>query len=273
VLGGWRFGVEAIGAGTTRTDGGWTAAAHGVAEFLWDGRTWGVGLGAGPSGGWIVDQPSVAAIHSRARAWWQVGSVNYAVSIEPTRFLGAWFTDASAGVTATRGPVCTSLWAVGRISSAYGSKAGGGAFVRVYPVPNVAVELGGGGYLPDPYQGLPRAGYVTAGIRLFAARRSTPRAATAPAWPALTPERRGDSVVVQFRMDGATAVAIAGDWNGWQPRALESLGGELWTGTLLLPLGTYHFNLLVDGKEWVVPSGVAIVTDSLGGMLGVLVVR
>ena len=44
-------------------------------------------------------------------------------------------------------------------------------------------------------------------------------------------------------------------------------------GTLLLPPGTYHFNLLVDGKEWVVPSGVAIVTDGLGRMVGVLVVR
>jgi hypothetical protein len=29
----------------------------------------------------------------------------------------------------------------------------------------------------------------------------------------------------------------------------------------------------VDGKEWVVPSGVAIVADGLGGMVGVLVVR
>ena len=167
----------------------------------------------------------------------------------------------------------TSLWVVGRISSTYGSKAGGGGLVQIFPVANVAVELGAGSYLPDPYQGLPRAGYVTAGIRVFAARRSAPPAATAPTWPALTPERRGDSVVVRFRMEGAAAVAIAGDWNGWQPRALESLGGELWTGTLLLPPGTYHFNLLVDGKEWVVPSGVAIVTDGVGGMVGLLVVR
>ena len=195
------------------------------------------------------------------------------MAIEPTRFLDAWFTDVSAGVVVKTGPLVSSLWALGRISAAYGSKAGGGASVQIFPVSNLAVELGAGGYLPDPYQGLPRAGYVTAGIRLFAAHRSAPPAATAPAWPALTPERRGDSVVVRFRMEGVTAVAIGGDWNGWQPRALQALGGELWMGTLLLPPGTYHFNLLVDGKEWVVPSGVAIVTDALGGMLGVLVVR
>jgi len=268
-----RFGGEAIGAGTTRTDGGWTAAAHGVAELLWDGRGWGIGLGAGPSGGWIAAEPSVAALHTRARGWWKVGSANYAVAIEPTRFLDAWFTDASAGLTATTGPVITSLWAVGRISSTYGSKAGGGAFVQIFPISNLAVELGAGSYLPDPYQGLPRAGYVTAGIRLFAAPRGAVSPATrSPAWPPLIPERRGDSVVVRFRMEGATSVVLGGDWNGWQPRALESLGG-LWTGALLLPPGTYHFNLLVDGKEWVVPSGVAIVTDRLGGMVGVLLVR
>ncbi len=273
VLGGLRFGVEAIGAGTARTDGGWTAAAHGVAELLWDGRTWGVGLGAGPSGGWIADNPSVAALHTRARAWWQVGSTTCAVAIEPTRFLDAWFTDVSAGVVVKTGPLVSSLWALGRISAAYGSKAGGGASVQIFPVSNLAVELGAGGYLPDPYQGLPRAGYVTAGIRLFATRRSAPPAVTAPTWPALTPERRGDSVVVRFHLEGATAVAIAGDWNSWQPGALESLGGELWTGMLLLPPGTYHFTLRVDGKEWVVPSGVAVVTDGLGGMVAVLVVR
>jgi AMP-activated protein kinase-like protein len=272
-LGGLRFAVEAIGAGTARTDGGWTAAAHGVAELLWDGRTWGVALGAGPSDGWIAGQPSVAALHTRARAWWQVGSLNYAVSVEPTHFLGAWFTDASAGVTATTGPVVSSLWAVGRMSRAYGSKAGGGAALQFFPVPHAAIELGAGSYLPDPYQGLPRAGYVTAGIRLFATRRSAPRPATAPTWPPLTPERRSDSVAVRFRMDDAKSVAIAGDWDGWQPRPLHPLGGALWEGALALPPGTYHFTLLVDDSEWVVPGGVAVVGDGAGGMVGVLTVR
>jgi hypothetical protein len=74
-------------------------------------------------------------------------------------------------------------------------------------------------------------------------------------------------------MEGAKAVAIAGDWNAWQPQTLSSLGEDLWEGALALPSGTYHFSLQVDGKEWVVPSGVAIITDSLGGMVGVLLVQ
>jgi hypothetical protein len=273
LLGPVQLGMEVLGAATTRTDSGRTAAAHGMAEILWAAQTWGLGFGAGPSGGWIANQSSVVALHTRARAWWQAGTANYAVSVEPTRFLGAWFTDASASLTMTKGPICASLWAMGRFSSVYGSKGAGGALVQIFPATSVAVELGGGSYLPDPYQGLPRAGYVTAGIRLFAGRRAATAAAKLRTSPALLPERHRNSVVVRFRMDGARAVAIAGDWNDWQPRALQSSGGGIWEGTLTLPSGSYQFNLLLDGTEWVVPSGVPIVTDDMGGMVGVLVVE
>ncbi len=271
-LGGLRLGLQGTAAGTARTDGDWTAATHGVAEVLWAGRTWGVGIGAGPSAGWIANTSSVAALHTRARAWWQAGTLSYNVSLEPTRFLGAWFTDATASVTANRRAVVTSLWATARISSTYGSKSAGGVLVRVFPVSRLALELGAGSYLADPYQGLPRGGYLTAGVRLFTARRSLPAVAAQPAWPPLVPARRGDSVVVRFHMEGASAVAIAGDWDGWQVRPLSSLGGDIWEGALALRTGTYRFNLVVDGKEWVVPGGVAVSTTSDGGMQGVLVV-
>src|SRR2546422_209369 len=66
-----RLGAEGIGAGTRRTDGGWTAAVHGIGELLWWTGTWGVGAGAGPSSGWIKDAPSGGAFHARARAWWR----------------------------------------------------------------------------------------------------------------------------------------------------------------------------------------------------------
>lgn len=273
IWGGLRFAGQGTWAGTTRSDGGWTAAAHGVAEVLWDGQTWGIGFGAGPSGGWISGQPPVAALHTRARAWRQVGPVNYAFAIEPTRFLGAWFTDASASLTRTTGSLTTSVWVVGRISSAYGSKAGGGALLQAFPVSSVALELGAGNYLADPYQGLPRAGYVTAGVRLFAGRRAAARAAIAPVWPPLAPERRDDSVVLRFRMEGAASVAIAGDWDRWNVHPLHAVGGDLWEGTLMLPPGMYRFTLLVDGKDWVVPGGVALERDRMGGMVAVLAVQ
>lgn len=266
-----RLGAEFVGAGVTRTGGSWSAAAHGVAEVLWAARTWGIGVGAGPSTGWIAAEPSVTALHTRARAWWGLGAATYSINVEPTRFLGAWFTDVTAGLRVTAGKATSSLWAAARVSAAYGSAGAGGAFVQAFPHPRVAIELGGGTYLREPYQGLPRAGFVAAGIRFFTTRRPVPRPASAPALPPLRPERRGDSVVVRFRMVGARSVAIAGDWDGWKPRPLQSLGGDVWEGALALRSGTYHFDLLVDGKDWVVPGGIAIVTRR-GGMVGVLVV-
>ncbi len=267
-----RLGAEGIGAGTRRTDGGWTAAVHGIGEFLWWTGTWGVGVGAGPSSGWIKDAPSVGAFHARARAWWRAApGTTWQLSVEPTHFLGAWFTDVSSGVTIERGPVSTTLWAVVRASDAYGSKGTGSVSLRWFVAPAVSLEASGGGYLPDPYQGLDRAGYFTASVRMWARRRPAVDAPTRR-WPPLVPERRGDSVVVRFSFEGAKAVAIAGDWNAWQPVPLRPLAGDEWEGAFLLESGLYHFNLLVDGWDWVVPNGVATVRDGLGGLVAVLLV-
>jgi len=174
-------------------------------------------------------------------------------------------------VTIERGPVSTTLWAVVRASDAYGSKGTGSVSLRWFLAPAVSFEASGGGYLPDPYQGLDRAGYFTASVRMWARRRPAVDAPTRR-WPPLVPERRGDSVVVRFSFEGAKAVAIAGDWNAWQPVPLRPLAGDEWEGAFLLESGLYHFNLLVDGWDWVVPNGVATVRDGLGGLVAVLLV-
>ena len=114
---------------------------------------------------------------------------------------------------------------------------------------------------------------MTAGIRLFTARHAPLAQTTMPVWSPLTPPRRGDSLIVRFRMEGARTVAISGDWDGWQVHGLRPLGGDVWEGAFVLPAGTYHFNLQVDGTEWVVPSGVAVLTDCDGGMVAILLVR
>src|SRR5216117_2597764 len=93
--------------------------------------------------------------------------------------------------------------------------------------------------------------------------------------PAMGPPRAGTA----WRQPGraipdpdARSVAIAGDWNAWQPVRLRPLGDDVWEGTLVLRRGLYHFNLQVDGSDWVVPNGVATVPDGLGGMVAVLLV-
>src|SRR3989454_8575818 len=131
VLGRVRLGAEGIWAGTRRTDGGWTAAAHGIGEVLWWTSNWGMGVGAGPSGGWIQHAPPVAAFHARARAWWRAGpGTTWQLAFEPAHFLRAWVTDVSGGVTLERGPVSTTLWAVGGVFHAHGSQGAGGGALR-----------------------------------------------------------------------------------------------------------------------------------------------
>ena len=71
-------------------------------------------------------------------------------------------------------------------------------------------------------------------------------------------------------MPGAQSVAIAGNWNAWTPSPLRGLGDDIWEATLQLAPGVYHFNLVVDGKEWVVPGGVATIPDGMGGLLALL---
>ena len=266
-----RFGAELAVGGTTRSDSGSTAAAHAVAELSRSFARWGLGIGAGPSTGLIAGDLPVTALHTRARVWWRPesgpGAPELQLSVEPTRFPDGWFTDASLIGTIERGRATVSLWAGGRVSSVFGSKAAGGASAQFFATPRVALELSGGSYLPDPYQGFPQVGFVSVGVRLHRSARA-PQVRFAP----LVPGVRGDSAVVRFRMAGARSVAMAGDWNSWEQVPLRPLGDEVWEGVLRLRRGLYHFNLLVDGSDWVVPNGVATVPDGLGGMVAVLIV-
>ena len=268
-----RFALSLNLATSTRSDGAAAGAGTLIAELLWAEGHGGLAIGAGPGTGVIEGEPGIGAPHVRARGWWLSGPTQLSLTVEPVRFIGAWYTDVVGGATLDRGRVVASLWASGRLSSAYGSKGAASAALQYFVSPTVALEGAVGSYLSDPFQGLPRAGFVSAGLRVQAARRAiAPVPGVAAPLAPLVALRRGDSVVVRFRMDAQRSVAIAGDWNSWQPVPLRSLGGDIWEAALILAPGTYHFNLFVDGAEWVVPGGVATVPDGMGGLVAVLTV-
>ncbi|HSB54933.1 MAG TPA: glycogen-binding domain-containing protein [Gemmatimonadales bacterium] len=271
LFGAVRASAEGNTSGTTYTDGPWTVAAHGLGEVFWSGPRGGIGLAAGASSGWIKDQSSVTAFHGRARAWYQLGRSSWSLSAEPTHFLGAWFTDVTAAASLDRGPVSLSAWGSARLSGTYPNRAAGGGAIAWYVLPRLALELGGGSYLPDPYQGLIGAKYLSAGVRLHSARRIPPVTTVVRDSP-MVPLRQGDSVLVHFRMPGARTLALAGDWDGWTQHPLTDQGNSTWTGTLRLAPGLYHFVLLVDGTDWVVPAGVTRVPDGMGGFAALLTV-
>jgi hypothetical protein len=260
---------------STRSDG--VAAGSGTAllETVWTVPHGWLALGGGGVTGVIQGVSGVGALRLRARGWWQpLGSpAQLAFTVEGTRFYGSWYTDLVSGATVEKSRLIASLWLSARVSATYGSTAAGSAALQYFLTPVIAIEASGGNYLRDPFQGLPRAGFVGGGFRLYAARRASlaPKPLVPNPQP-LVPERRGDSVVVRFRMPGAQSVAIAGSWNAWTPADIHGLGDDIWETTLLLPSGTYYFNLLVDGKEWVVPGGVATISDGMGGLIAVLTV-
>jgi hypothetical protein len=279
---GTRLAVSVVLAGSTRSDGLAAASATGLLEAVWSalGEHGGGGaaLGVGHVTGLIEGVSGVGALRVRARAWWQpgTGSAQLSLGTEGTRFFGAWYTDVVGGVTFDRNRTVGSLWLSGRLSGTYGSTGAASASLQYFITPSLALEASGGNYLRDPFQGLPRAGFAAGGIRLFASRRAlTPaRSATPEAPPTLRPlvaeHRGGDTVVVRFRMPAARSVAIAGNWNAWTPAPLRALGDDIWEAALLLAPGTYYFNLVVDGNEWVVPGGVAVISDGMGGLQAVM---
>jgi len=268
---GIRPAISATMSASTRSDG----VAAGSAAALMEAVAHRVALGAGVVSGVIEQEAGVAAFRVRGRTWWQLNSAPAQVSLttEATRFLGAWYTDVVAGVTFDGSRTVGSLWLSGRLSKTYGSTGAASAALQYFLTPTVAVEASGGNYLRDPFQGLPRAGFVTGAIRVFAARRATmlrPAPMRAVLQPLVAAHRGGDTVVVRFRMPAAQSVAIAGNWNAWTPEPLHALGEAIWEAALRLPPGTYYFNLVVDGKEWVVPGGVATIPDGMGGLIAVL---
>jgi len=269
-LGNTRVAVSGTIGFSTRSDG----VAAGSGSALVEAVRSDFAIGAGAVSGVIQQEAGVAAFRVRGRAWWQLGApTQLSFSTEATRFLGAWYTDVVGGLSFDGSRIVGSMWLSGRLSKTYGSTGAAIATLQYFLTPSLAVEASGGNYLRDPFQGLPRAGFITGGVRLFATRRalapSVP-AATQVLQPLVAEHRGGDTVVVRFHMTGVRSVAIAGNWNAWKPEALRGLGNDLWEAALGLPAGTYYFNLVVNGKEWVVPGGVATISDGMGGVVAVL---
>ncbi|MFO0706592.1 MAG: isoamylase early set domain-containing protein [Nitrospira sp.] len=52
---------------------------------------------------------------------------------------------------------------------------------------------------------------------------------------------------------GARSVAVAGDFNGWNPgqTPLERSEGGMWTATIPLKPGRYQYMFVIDGKQWI----------------------
>lgn len=60
-------------------------------------------------------------------------------------------------------------------------------------------------------------------------------------------------VAFEYFDPGARTVAVAGDFNQWNPsaRPLRRDAGGRWSVSVKLAPGTYHYRFVVDGDRWV----------------------
>jgi len=70
----------------------------------------------------------------------------------------------------------------------------------------------------------------------------------------------------------ARTVALAGDFNDWDPVPLERSPGGRWHLTVPLPPGRYHFTFVVDGSRWVADPGLPRAPDDFGEPTSVITV-
>ncbi|HPF69926.1 MAG TPA: isoamylase early set domain-containing protein, partial [Candidatus Krumholzibacteria bacterium] len=86
--------------------------------------------------------------------------------------------------------------------------------------------------------------------------------------------RAGRPIELRVHAPGAAAVALVGDFNGWDPGAAPLTPGAdgWWSTRILLPAGTHAYAYVVDGAWLTPPEASATEDDGFGGRNGLLVV-
>jgi len=77
---------------------------------------------------------------------------------------------------------------------------------------------------------------------------------------------------IEFADPNASAVAIAGSFNGWRPEAAQLVAKGKWAKELMLPPGSYEYLFVADGKWIPDPLAKQAVPNPFGGMNSLLTV-
>jgi hypothetical protein len=154
--------------------------------------------------------------------------------------------------------------------------------LRTAPTPDLTERVLGGlpaaspgkrllGWLLRPVVIQLRPAYALAGIAtvLVVGSILTPHLTRAPDHDqAITEAAERSRMYVQFRLNapGASTVAVAGSFTGWQPEyELSEIAPGIWSVMVPLAPGVYDYSFVVDGKRMVVDPYAPRVADSFGG--------
>lgn len=268
-----RMELVGVASGTIHSGGFRTGSTRGEFRVHLAGTHAGAWLGGVATTGWASSGGGlVTGVGPTGGAWGQYRAVRGSATFTPLRVEGYWFPEWDAQASITAGPLdVTSYvgWRHGALGSGIASEAWGGASASFWLTNRVAFMISGGSYPSEILQGLPSGRYFTAGIRIASHRPVVPRTRTIgrPFY-----EVRGGGGILRFHVRHAGDVAIVGDWTGWQPVPLRRAPDGSWILDVALHSGVYRFNLVVDGKRWIVPEGVPSVDNGYGGKSGLLIV-
>lgn len=266
------FHLEITGSadGSVHSSGHRTAATRAELRMHYGGHDRGLWAGGHVATGWTSATTSVVtALGPTIGGWGRLGIWTLTAVWASYQFADDWFQEAQAQTYASWGRVDVVAYLGWRYAPGSQAEGWAGGSAAVWFTPHAAVVLSGGSYPVDVLEDLPRGRYVSLAIRI-ADRRPTAPPSRRPGRPIYVVEHPGEEI--RFSIPAARRVDVVGDWTGWQPVPLSQGYDGQWVLPIRLPPGTYRFNLVLDGKRWIVPPGVAPVDDGLGGQTGLLIV-
>jgi len=85
---------------------------------------------------------------------------------------------------------------------------------------------------------------------------------------------RDGHVTFRIRAEGAAALSVVGDFNGWddERHAMQETGNGWWEITVRIDPGHYQYGYVIDGRHVPPPMAEIAVDDGFGGRNGLLVI-
>lgn len=175
---------------------------------------------------------------------------------------GRWALDATFGARLVSSGLERSMW--GQVHGLYALSS------------RLAIVASGGNLPADPIRGWERQGYATLGVRLLGTPEPRgdldPGVRPGAADFSIEPVRAGEHLI-RVRVPNARTVELSATFTGWQPVALTRASADWWHLTTMVPAGTHHVNIRINGDSWTAPPGTPTVDDEFNGTVGLLVVE
>ncbi|CAN5246537.1 hypothetical protein BH23GEM2_BH23GEM2_08340 [soil metagenome] len=276
-----------VGGGTARQYGASTGEMRGIGRLHL--RKSGTGLWLGGGAGAAHDGDSSKALRTfEAGAWIALGEAHAVVSHSPTTIegLGRYTTtEASVWLPGER----LEFTLHGGLRSADSSFAGNwaagwvNAGVIFWLTRRAGVALAGGSYDGSPAQRYEGGQFLSIALRLVNGRsprysaievstRAPVREVPSSAITEFSVTRARGYATVRVLAPTARAVELSGDFTLWEPVQLQREAGGWWSITFPLRPGAYEVNLRVNGGQWIIPPGLLVIRDRVGGSSGRLLI-